>query len=301
MMQAIVINAHGGPEVLEVAQVPMPAPAPGQTLVRIRAAAVNPADGKWRAGMFAAFAPVPFPHILGYDIAGEVVAGEGFAPGTRVVGMLDPFLKGGYAQYVAVPAANLCEIPAGLSDETAAAIPTAGLTGTQMVEDGLDVQSGQRILVTGAVGAVGRFAVHAARARGAHVIAAVRPAQRDAALHLGAHEVVALDGTPWHGAPVDGVIDTVGGDAVAVLCRNVRPGGRILTAATTPIPAEGLPAQPEFVAVQPSGSRLQGLCSAVAAGQIAVPVARVLPLAQAAEAQRLTDEGGLGGKVILQP
>ncbi|WP_313808468.1 NADP-dependent oxidoreductase [Sphingobium sp.] len=300
-MRAIVINRHGGPDVLERVMMDMPAPQPGETLVRVAAVAVNPADFKWRAGMFQAFMPVTFPHVLGYDIAGEVAGGAGFSPGTRVFGALDPFRKGGYAEYVAVPAEYLREIPDGLDFPAAAAIPTAGLTGLQLVERGVDLQPGQRVLITGALGAVGRFALHFAKARGAHVVCAVRAAHRDGVMALGADAVLALGEEDWRGAPFDHVIDTVGGEAVARLCAHLKPGGRIATAATTPIPAEGLPASPEFFAVRSCGSDLARLGQAVASGAIKVPVAQLIPLDQAAEAHRLVERGGQGGKVILIP
>lgn len=299
MMRAIVIDGYGGPEVLRLAEVPPPVPAAGETLVRIRAVAVNPADPKWRAGLFAGFAPVPFPHILGYDIAGEVSGGTLRPLGQRVVGMLDPFVKGGYAEQVAVPDAQLAEIPPGLDDALAAAVPTAGLTGLQMVE-ALEVAAGQRILLTGAVGAVGRFAMHVARERGATVIAAVRAGQRDEAMALGAAAVVMLDSNETADR-FDHIIDTVGGPSVARLCRHLRPGGRILTAATTPIDDASLPARPEIFAVRPDGTQLARLLAAVAAGAITVPIAHRLPLAEAAEAHRMIERGGIGGKVILQP
>ncbi|AJR23264.1 NADP-dependent oxidoreductase [Sphingobium fuliginis] len=298
-MKAIVINRHGGPEVLEPADLPPPQPKQGETLVRILAAAVNPADGKWRAGLFESFAPVGFPHVLGYDVAGEVIGGEGFAPGARVFGMLDPFRKGGYAEQVAVAADHLAPVPDGLDLPTAAAIPTAGLTGLQMVERGLDLQAGQRLMLTGALGAVGRFALFAAKERGVHVTAAVRAAHVEAVRALGADDVIALGKEDWSGASFDHVIDTVGGEAVGALCRHLKPGGRVLTAATTPIPSDELPSAPEFFAVVPSGPDAVRLGAAVAQGRIAVPIARILPLDQAAEAQRLVDAGGLNGKVIL--
>jgi NADPH:quinone reductase-like Zn-dependent oxidoreductase len=298
-MKAIVINRHGGPEVLEPANLPPPQPQQGEVLVRVAAVAVNPADGKWRAGMFKDFAPVGFPHILGYDVAGEVVSGEGFAPGERVFGMLDPFLKGGYAEQVAVAADHLALVPDELDWLTAAAIPTAGLTGLQMVERGLNLQAGQNVLLTGALGAVGRFALFAAKERGAHVIAAVRPGHVQAVRALGADDVIALGEGDWTGAPFDHVIDTVGGAAVGALCRHLKPGGRILTAATTPIPADGLSVAPEIFRVHPDGSDAARLAAAVAKGRIAVPIARILPLDQAAEAHRLVEAGGLNGKIIL--
>jgi NADPH2:quinone reductase len=223
-MKAIVINRHGGPEVLEAVEMASPTLQPGEILVRVAAAAVNPADYKWRAGLFATFMPVSFPHVLGYDVAGEVVAGTGFSPGTRVFGMLDPLRKGGYAEYVATSAALLAPMPDELDFPTAAAIPTAGLTGLQMVERGVDVQPGQTILVTGATGAVGRVALHAAKARGAHVVAAVRAVHGDAARALVADAVVALGEEDWHGDVFHHILDTVGGDAVSRLCQHLKPG-----------------------------------------------------------------------------
>ncbi|GGC02915.1 NADPH:quinone reductase [Novosphingobium endophyticum] len=300
-MRAIIMNGYGGADVLEMAQLPRPVPGKGETLVRIRAAAVNPADGKWRAGMFADFAPVSFPHVLGYDVAGEVESGAGFPAGTRVFGMLDPFRKGGYAEYVAAPAGQFVIMPDALAFAEAAAIPTAGLTGTQMAEDALDLKAGDRLLITGAAGAVGRFAMRAAKARRAHVVAAVRAGHRAVAMAQGADEVVALGEEAWTGAPFDHVLDTVGGEAVGQLCLHLKPGGRIVTVATTPIEAANLPAAPEFYAVQPNGAALQRLAAAVVTGALEVPIAKTMPLAEAAEAQRLVDSGGAGGKIILTP
>ena len=114
-------------------------------------------------------------------------------------------------------------------------------------------------------------------------------------------EVVALGGADWDGEPFDHVLDTVGGAAVARLCRHLKPGGLLLTAATTPIPDKGLSATPAFFAVTPSGSDAARIAAAVSARAIDVPIAQILPLDQAAEAQRLVDAGGQGGKIILAP
>lgn len=298
-MRAIVMHRYGGPDVLELGDIPRPNPQSGEALVRIRAAAVNPADGKWRAGMFADFAPVGFPHVLGYDIAGVIEGASDFPEGTRVAAMLDPFTKGGYAEYAAVRHDRLAVLPDGLSFERAAAVPTAGLTGCQLVENAVDARAGQRILLTGAVGAVGRFALHAARLRGVSVVAAVRAAQKAEAMALGADEAIMLGEHGWSGEPFDHVVDTVGGPSVAALCRHLRAGGKIATAATTPIDPEGLAAIPQFYGVTTDAVRLARLLEAVANGDVEVPIAKMLPLDAAAEAQRLTDAGGAGGKIIL--
>lgn len=300
-MLAMVIRAYGGAEMLEPAELPPPVPAAGQVLVRIRAVAVNPADAKWRAGLFAGFMPVGFPHILGYDIAGEVIGGAGWPIGAGVFGMLDPVTKGGYAEQVAVDAASLAAIPEGIDVVSAAAIPTAALTGLQLIETALDVMPGQRILVTGATGAVGRVALQVARARGATVIAGVRRGRSDEAIAVGADEVVVLGGDERPGASVDHVVDTVGGAVVVPVCVSVRPGGRIVTVATTPIPADGLAAVPEFFAVRPDGAALARLAAMTVAMPALIRVARTMPLTQAADAHRILERGGEGGKIVLLP
>lgn len=185
-MLAVVINRYGGPDVLEMAEVAKPQAVPGQVLIAVRAAAVNPADGKWRSGMFEQVVPLAMPHVLGYDVAGTIEEGAGFAKGTRVVAMLNPVTKGGYAEYATVNADDVAPIPSAMSFETAAALPTASLTGLQLVESVIDVQAAQRILITGALGAVGRIAVFAALERGAEVIAGVRDSHVAAAIAAGA-------------------------------------------------------------------------------------------------------------------
>jgi NADPH:quinone reductase-like Zn-dependent oxidoreductase len=148
---------------------------------------------------------------------------------------------------------------------------------------------------------VGLVAMLTAVRRGARVIAAVRRNYADAARSHGAADVVVLGEDDWGGAPFDHVFDTVGGEAVARLCRHLKTGGRLITAATNPINPAGLPAAPEFVAVHADGQRLRSLLEQVADGRIPVTVARRLPLDRAVEAQRLVEKGGLNGKVVLQP
>jgi len=304
-MKVIQFSEYGAPDVLRLAEVPTPEPGPGEARLRIKASAVNPADPKWRQGMFQSFAPVPMPHVVGYDVAGEVDAlGEGvtsLAKGDRVVVMLDPSTKGGYAEYAVAPPDSFVKLPDGLDFATAAAIPTAGLTGVQMAEEHARAHEGDLLLITGATGAVGRFALFAALARKARVVAAVRASQADEARALGAGDVIVLGEQEWTGPAFSQIIDTVGGPAVAVLCQHVQPGGGIFTAATTPIPAEGLSTTPLFIVVHSDPARLAALMADVAAGKLSVPIARRLPLADAAQAHRLVEAGGLGGKVILEP
>ncbi len=300
-MKAISIDAYGGPEVLHIAECERPVPGAGAALVRVEAIGVNPADTKWRAGMFASFAPQNFPYVPGYDAAGVVEGGDALPAGSRVAVMLDPMQAGAYAEYVTAPAGRLAQLPPGLDFATAAALPTPGLTGVQLIEEALDVRAGELVLITGAMGAVGRFALFAAKARGAKVVAAVRASHRAEARRLGADKVLVLGEEDWSGPAFGKIADTVGGAAVAVLCRQVMAGGKISTVATTPIPADGLKVAPAFYSVHEDVARLEALAADVAAGSLAVPIAKVMRLAEAEAAHRLMEAGGLGGKIILLP
>lgn len=300
-MKAVMFDAYGGPEKLRIGEIEKPVPGDGQVLVRVAAAGVNPADGKWRAGMFAGFVPLSLPHITGYDVAGTIDGGGGFAPGTRVLAILPPLRQGGYAEWAVAPLDGVAPVPESLDFATAAAIPTPGLAGAQLIEEQLDVQPGHQLLITGATGAVGRFAMFAAKARGATIVAAVRASRREEARALGADTVLTLGEEDWDGLPFDRVGDTVGGSQVAALCRHVAPDGIIRTASTTPIPSEGLPVEPTTFAVHADSKRLAELAAEVAAGRITVPIAQILPLEEAQQAHRLLEAGGLRGRIILEP
>jgi NADPH:quinone reductase-like Zn-dependent oxidoreductase len=301
-MRAVRFSEYGPAEVLRFTEVDTPKAGAGQLQIRVAAIGVNPADGKWRAGMFRDFMPLNLPHIPGYDIAGTVEAvgagADGFRPGDRIAALLGGTTHGGYAEVAVAPATSCAKLPDNLDFAVAAAIPVAALTAAQMIEEHIKPAKGETILVTGATGAVGRFLVHVALAHGVKVIAAVRPAHVDEARKLGAHSVTAMDGGDL---AFDHVADTVGGPAVAAVCRRVKATGRICTAATDPIDPAGLAVTPTFVMLHPDGPRLSQLVKEVAAGAVAVPIARRMPLATAIEAQKLMAAGGLKGKIILEP
>lgn len=304
-MRVVQFDDYGPADKLHVVETEIPSPGAGQLLAQVDAIGVNPADSKWRDGMFRTFMPIEMPHVPGYEVAGTVKAVgagvAGFAPGTRVTSLLGNTTHGGYAEYALADAAASAVVPDGLDLALAAAVPVAGLTGAQMIEEHIRPAAGETVLVTGAVGAVGRFAVHAALAAGAKVIAAVRSAQVDEARAIGAHQVIALDSDEAGEFRFDHVGDTVGGPAVAALCRRMTPGGRICTAATDPIDAEGLPATPEFMFLHQDGARLAALLNDLASGALRLPIAREMPLSAAGEAQTLARRGGIGGKIVLIP
>jgi NADPH2:quinone reductase len=294
-------DEYGAPDVLCLAEADAPNPASGQIQIRVAAIGVNPADFKWRQGMFRERVPLKLPHVVGYDVAGLVSAvGEGvtsFQLEDRVVASV----RSAYAEFAVANVRASAHLPDGYDFVTAASLPCAALTGVQMIEDGVRPRRAQSVLITGATGAVGRFAVHAAVGLGARVIAAVRPTYFEAARRLGAHDVVSLEGEGREDLTFDHVADTVGGPAVANLCRHLAPGGSIITVSTTPIDPTGLSAIPTFFAYRTEGSGLGRILAEVASGEIEMPIARCLPLTSASAAHCLMESGGLGGKIILVP
>jgi NADPH:quinone reductase-like Zn-dependent oxidoreductase len=255
--------------------------------------------------MFAAQVPIPLPHVPGYDVAGtiEQVGQEvhSLSPGDRVFALLDPIAKGGYAEFVICEAALVARIPDGMSFAVAAALPTPALTGCQMVAEHMPSEGSVRVLITGAVGAVGRFALYQAKQMGAYCIAAVRACQAAQALALGADEVVALDDPEAAVPAIDFVADTVGGSEVARLCRGLAVGGKIITVSTSPIDAKDLAVTPTFIAVHADTSMLERIARAVNEGAITLAALAPMPLDQAAEAHRLIEAGSVGAKIILEP
>lgn len=300
-MRVIQFDDFGPPEVLHFAEVEAPKPGPGQIQIQVAAVGVNPADFKWRQGMFREISPVKLPHVVGYDVAGTVSAvgpgAETFRLHERVVASV----RSGYAEFAVAAVTACARLPEGFDFATAASLPCAALTGVQMIEDGVRPREGQRVLISGATGAVGRFAVHAAVALRATVVAAVRPTYFEEAMQLGAHEVVSLEGDGRDDRSFDHVADTVGGPAVARLCRHLSPGGSIITVSTTPIDPTGLSTTPTFFAYRTIGSRLARILEDVATGKVEMPIAQRLPMTSAAEAHRLMERGGLRGKIVLLP
>jgi len=304
-MGAVLLRQYGGPEQLVYERVPEPVAGPGEILVDVAAIGVNPVDSKARRGLLSLFMPLHFPARLGGDLAGVVSAvGEGvtgFSVGDRVMGMINPFMDGAYAEKVAAPAAAFARVPDALDLERAAALPTGVLTGLQLIEDALKPAAGARILVTGAAGSVGRAAVYAAHAAGAQVIAGARKGANLNGLPVAA--TVDLDDAQALAAagPFDGIADTVGGRVAERLCEQLRSGGVLASvAAPAPVPEDpSIPVVPVWVAF--NATRLEDFARAVASGEYVVPIAKTFPLAQASQAHALLDAGGVGGKVLLIP
>lgn len=301
-MKAIVLTGYGDVENLVYREVEDPSPGPRQIKVKVAGASVNPIDCKIRRGELRTVLPLHLPTILGRDVAGVVVAVGSevseFEVGDRVMGLVEH----GYAEYVVASADGFAKLPPEMATARAGVLPLVGLTGMQLVDEAVGAQGGDRVLVTGAVGSVGRVAVFAAKSRGAQVIAAVRASQRVEAEELDADEIVAVD-VPEEIRrlrPVDAVADTVNGKVMASLLDKVRHGGVIGTVLTPPPGAEQQGLRVHAMLVHPDPQRLAALGEAVVKGELVIPVDRRLPLSEASLAQDLAEAGGVG-KILLVP
>jgi NADPH:quinone reductase-like Zn-dependent oxidoreductase len=300
-MKAIVLHEYGGSEKLKYEDMPDPVAGEGEVLVRLAATSVNPVDYKMRSGEAKERFPVEFPGILGRDVAGVVRAiGPGvigFSPGDKVIA----FGSATYAELVVVKAESLAHLPDGLDLVEAAALPLVTLTGEQLISRGVKVQSGQTVLVTGAIGGVGRTAVFTAKKAGAVVIAGVRKSQLKQAAELGADEVLALDDDDAMAKLgfVDAVADTVGHETAEKLLGKVKQGGVFASVLGPPANAKMHPTvHIEPVRAVPDAAMLRTLAEDVAAGRFKIPIDRMVPLADAGEAQAAAERGGIG-KILL--
>lgn len=299
-VRAIRQHALGGPDVLVVEDVPRPDPGATEVLVRVAAAGVNPVDWKVRAAGGLLGEP---PFTVGWDVAGVVEeVGMGvtwLAPGDRVFGM-PRFPREGacYAEYVASPSRQLTRIPDGLSDLAAAAIPLAGLTAWQALVDTAGVGEGSRVLVLGAAGGVGHFAVQIAKSRGAWVAGTSSAEKHGFLAGLGTDEALDKDeAIPVR--DVDVVLDAVGGETGLGALPALRDGGLLVTVSASAAGAlrkeAGGRVRVEAILVEPDRAGLEGL----AAAGLRPYIEHTFPLEAAGRAHELGEQGRTRGKIVL--
>ena len=300
-MKAVVLHEYGGPSNLKYEDVDDPVAGEGQVLVRVTASSVNPIDYKIRSGAMKEYMPLELPAILGWDISGivrEVGAGvTGFAAGDRVMALGNK----AYAELAVVKAEELAHVPEKQDLVEAAALPLVTLTGEQLITRGTKIQSGQTVLVAGAAGSVGRSAVWTAKKAGAVVFAGVRKSQMKEAADLGADQVLALDDAAAMEklGLIDAVADTVGHKTAEMLLDKVKQGGIFASVLGPPGNAKMHPTvKIESVQVVPDANMLKTLAEDVVAGKLKIPIDRMVPLADAGEAQAAAEKGGIG-KVLL--
>jgi NADPH:quinone reductase-like Zn-dependent oxidoreductase len=300
-MRVITQKTVGDASVLEVAEVAKPVPGPGQVLVKVGAAGVNPVDTYIRAGAFPALGEPPF--TLGWDIAGTVKSGEGFEAGDEVYGMLPfPGTGGGYAEYVVANASDLAPRPSNLTVEEAGAVPLVALTAWQALVGRAGLAAGQRVLIHAAAGGVGHVAVQLAKARGAYVIGTASAAKHDFVRSLGADEVIDYRNEDFTSIEqVDVVFDLIGGDYAERSAKVLKPGGVLVSI---------IPGNPGFDVDRAVdlGIRFELIGSVVASGaelaalpQLRVQLDHVVPLADIAKAHELVESKRTTGKVVLVP
>ncbi|MEV7341977.1 NADP-dependent oxidoreductase [Streptomyces sp. NPDC093544] len=308
-MHAIVQSAFGGPEVLTYQETDVPEPGPGEVLLRVAGAGVNPGDTVLRSGRVPGV--VTLPWTPGNDVAGVVErVGQGvtrFEPGDEVYGMLPVSRRGAYAEYTAAPADALAPRPKNLDLVHAGAVPLVAFTAWQALAVLAGVRPGDRVLIHAAAGGVGHVAVQLAKEFGAHVIGTARAANHQFLRGIGADELIDYTATDFRTAvaPVDTVLDLVGGSYGPRSLDVLRPGGLLIGASIDPgtdeaqATARGL--RYVWVTAEPSGEVLERVTERIEAGRLRVTVHRTYPLAEAAAAHRAIEEKRTTGKIVLVP
>ena len=309
-MRTVHFYGYGGPEQLVMEYVPLPEPQAGEVLVRVYAAGVNPIDWKIRKGFFKDVRPVTLPFTPGSELAGTVEAlGPGitaFEIGQAVYGR---GAKGAYADYAVVSADSLADKPRNISFDQAASVPIGARTAWMALFSLADLQAGQQVLVHGAAGGVGNYAVQLARWKGAHVIGTASFTNMEFVRSLGAETVIDYNTTPFEQVAhdVDIVVDTIGGKTQDRSWTLIKPGG-ILVAIGHP-PAEDMAAQhkvrtastvldqrvPPRISTEP----LREISGLIESGLLLPQVGKVFPLQEAAQAQALSETGHGRGRIIL--
>ena len=306
-MKAIVINTYGNEDVLNYTEVERPEPKADEVLVKVHAAAVNPADWKIRDGMGEQFG-FKLPLILGGDIAGTVEAvGDGvesFKQGDAVYGMTLSSLSGGYAEYAVTKADAIAPKPESITFEAAAAIPIAALTAWQAMFDIANLSSGQRILITGASGGVGSMAVQLAKAKGAIAIGTASGKNEQFVRDLGADEFVDYTAQPFEEVvkDVDVVFDTIGGDTSAPAFQTLKKGGFLVAAPGPPSEekAKEFGVEAAWVFCKPNAQQLAEINRLIDEGKLKIHIETVLPLTEVKKAHQLSQSGRTRGKIVLQ-
>ena len=321
-MRAMVIDEFGGPEVLHQATIERPVAAPGNAVIQVAYAGVNPADWKAREGWLSAFFDYQFPFVLGFDAAGLVAeVGDGvtdLAVGDRVVTASNQGLgqRGSYAEFVASDVDRVVKLPSQISFRDAAAIPTAAITAYEAVMDVGQAGAGKRVLVHGGAGGTGSFAIQLARIAGASVVTTCSPCNNEYVRSLGADEVIDYHNQDivaatraWAPDGVDLVVDTVGQGTLTDAIEAVRSGGIVAPIGTLiagepqhdPARAQelGVTVVPTIASHERQGRQLRALVELLGDGRLRVPEITTMPLGDVADAHRQVQAGHVRGKIVL--
>lgn len=310
-MKAVQINTYGGIDVLEINEnAPKPAPSKNQVLVGVHAASINPVDWKLRAGYLKEWMPLKFPATLGGDFSGVVrEVGEGvseFSIGDEVFGSAI-VLNGGsgsFAEFVAANTGNTALKPKTVDFVEASALPLAGASAVQALEEHIKLQSGQKILIHGGAGGIGHIAVQLAKAIGAHVATTVNIDDKEFAKKLGADEIIDYKNQAFEEVlkDYDAVFDTVGGETTDRSFTVLKKGGALVSMLGQPsqelVEKYGITAIGEMT--KTNTEHLNRLAEFVDSGKIKVHVDKIFPFPQAKEAFKYQEEVHPRGKVVLR-
>jgi NADPH:quinone reductase-like Zn-dependent oxidoreductase len=310
-MKAVRIHNYGGPEVLKYEAAPRPQPGEGEILIRVHATSVNPIDWKVRAGYMKDFLPQSFPLILGWDMSGVIeevgrhpAAAGPFKKGDEVYSLPDHTRNGAYAEYIVVRESEVALKPNALHHVRAAAVPLAALTAWQALFDTAQLQPGQRVLIHGAAGGVGHFAVQLAKWKGAHVMGTASTKNHEMVHELGADELIDYTTQRFEDIArnIDVVLDTIGGDTQERSWPVLKKGG-VLVSLVQP-PSENKAKEHGVrgirLGARPNGQELAEIAKIIDAGKLAPVIDRILPLSEARRAHELSQSGHTHGKIVLR-
>jgi alcohol dehydrogenase len=332
-MRAFVLTRYGGPEATELREVDKPTPGPGEILVRVLAAGLNPVDFKTREGKLRVIRRYPLPVVMGSELAGTVESlGEGvsrFAEGDRVFARVDKDRLGAFAEYACVQEGLAAALPSSIEPEVAAGVPLAGLTALQSLRDELHLAPGQRVFISGGAGGVGTFAIQIAGWLGAEVATTASARGEALVRRLGASRIIDYTSKRFEEElrDQDAAMDLVGGDTLARMFQVVKRGGTVLSIAGLPEPqtarvdlgrGAGLAAlfwlasfglrrraarhgvRYRYLFMHESGPELEELARLIDAGRLEVITDKVFPFSQIAEAFAYLEKGHAKGKVVVR-
>jgi NADPH:quinone reductase-like Zn-dependent oxidoreductase len=303
LMKSIRIHSFGDNSVVRVEEIDKPVPGPGEFLIRVAAAAVNPVDLQIRGGKLEGFVPHTLPLTLGCDVTGTVESGDGFKAGDSVYAYLNLARLGAFAEFAIVKTEEASLAPKSLDAVHAAAVPVAALTAWQALFDHANLEFGQTVLIHGASGSVGSMAVQLAKWKGAHVIATASESNREYVGAFGADEFIDYKSERFEDivSDADVVFDTVGGDTQERSFGVLKPGGILVSVVSPPSEekAKAAGVRAMVMGVQPNGKRLSEIAALFDDGILKTLVENKFPLADAAKAMELSAKGGARGKIVL--
>jgi NADPH:quinone reductase-like Zn-dependent oxidoreductase len=309
-MKAVRIHDFGGSDVLKYEEVDLPEPTDDELLVRVRAASASPIDWKMREGYVLKQMGAPMPTVLGRDFAGDVVAVganvTGFAVGDQVFGRVLRLHTGCYSDYITVTPEEVVPKPASLNYEEAAAVPHSALTAWQALVETANLAPGQTVLIHGAAGGVGSFAVQIAKIFGARVIGTASPSNHELLRELGTDEVIDYNTARFEDvvSDVDVVLDTRGGETQERSWQVIKPGGIQVTllswAPTSLETAAARGVRAEMISRRPDRENLHSIKALIDEGRIRPIVSDVLPLHKIGEAHERLQDDHVRGKIVLR-